>query len=141
VNVRAYNFVPANLWETLDLPEDAPDPSIHVERGTIDNAIFARAIAKIAYCNAVAKYGLDGFRHLVTPDVILGKYPCISYFVRSDPGDPPPPNPGVRHSVEFSTMTGRSGLRLLQAKVRLFASSGTPEHGMPVYYVIMGAPR
>ncbi len=38
-------------------------------------------------------------------------------------------------------MTGGLGLRLLQAKVRLLASSGTAEHGMPIYYVIMGAPR
>ncbi len=34
---------------------------IHVGPGTIDNIMFARAIAKVAFCNAVAKYGLDGF--------------------------------------------------------------------------------
>jgi hypothetical protein len=40
VNVRAYNFVPANLRETLGLPEGAPDPIIHVGPGTIDNVVF-----------------------------------------------------------------------------------------------------
>jgi hypothetical protein len=141
VNVRAYNFLPADLRETLGLPEDAPDPMVHVGPGTIDNVLFARGIAKIGYCNAVAKYGLDGFRHLVAPDIILGRYTWVPYFVGSEPGDPPPPQPGVRHLVELSTMTGRLGLRLLQARVRLFASSGTAEHGMPIYYVVMGAPR
>jgi hypothetical protein len=141
VAVRAYNFLPANLREALGLPEDAPDPMIHVGPGAIDNVLFARALVKIAYCNAVAKYGLDGFRHLVAPDIILGRYTWVPYFVGSEPGDPPPPNPGVRHLVELSTMTGRLGLRLLQARVRLFASSGTTEHGMPIYYVMMGAPR
>ena len=43
---------------------------------------FARGLAKIAYCNAVMKYGqLDGFRHLATTDMILGRYPNIAYFI------------------------------------------------------------
>jgi hypothetical protein len=46
---------------------------------------FARALAKIAYCNAVLRYGLDGFRPLVLPDIILGRYPHVAHFVRSDP--------------------------------------------------------
>jgi hypothetical protein len=39
------------------------------------------------------------------------------------------------------TLTGREGQRLLEAKVRLFAHSGTAEYGMPIYRVVMGAPR
>jgi hypothetical protein len=141
-NVRAYNFMPTNLRETLGLAEDAPDPVVHVGPGTIDNIMFARAITKIAFCYAVAKYGLDGFRHLVVPDIILGKYTWVPYFVGSDPGEPPPPHPRkVRHLVELATITGNGGLRLLEAKVRLFADSGTADHGMPIYRVIMGAPR
>ena len=65
-NVRAYNFMPSTLRETLGLPEDAPDPLVHVASGSIDNVRFARAIAKIAYCGAVAKYGAGGFRPLAT---------------------------------------------------------------------------
>ena len=45
---------------------------------------FARAIAKIGYCHAVAHYGMRGLRSLVLPDLILGKYPHIPYFVGGD---------------------------------------------------------
>jgi len=43
-NVRAYNFTPSNLRETLGLPDDAPDPIVHIGPGMIDNTTFARAI-------------------------------------------------------------------------------------------------
>jgi hypothetical protein len=60
---------------------------------------FARGLAKIAYCNAVMKYG-DGFRPLATRSIILGRYPNIAYFVGSDPTTPSPPYPrGCQHSV------------------------------------------
>ena len=64
---------------------------MHIGPGTINNITFARAITKVAFCHAVAKYGLDGFRHLAAPDIILGKYSCVPYFVGSDPEEPPPP--------------------------------------------------
>lgn len=141
-NVRAYNFVPGNLREILGLADEAPDPIIHIGSGTLNSIVFARAIAKIAYCNVVAKYGLNGFRHLVLPDLILGRYPCVPYFVGTDPGDPPPPDArNVRHAVQIATANGREGLRFLVAAVRLFAHSGTREHGMPIYHVVAGAPR
>lgn len=53
--------MPTNLREALGLADDGPDPVVHVEAGTLDNIKFARAITKIAYYNAVARYGLDGF--------------------------------------------------------------------------------
>jgi hypothetical protein len=141
-NVRGYNFVPANLREILGLPDGAPDPIVHIGSGTLNNIVFARAIAKIAYCNVVARYGLDGFRPLVLPDLILGRYPCVPYFVGTDPGEPPPRNArNVRHAVQIATANGREGLRFLVAAVRLFAHSGSPEHGMPIYHVVAGAPR
>jgi hypothetical protein len=55
--------MPPNFRETLGLADDAPDPLVHIPSGTINNITFARAIAKIAYSHAVAKYGLNGFRH------------------------------------------------------------------------------
>jgi hypothetical protein len=141
-NVRAYNYMPPNLRDALALPEDAPDPVVHIGPGTINNMTFARAITKIAYCNAIARYGLNGFRRLVAPDIVLGNYPWLPYFVGSEPGEPPPPHPRhVRHAVELATATGRGGIRILVASVRLFANSGTAEHGMPIYRVVMGAPR
>jgi len=98
--------------------------------------------AKIAYCGAVAKYGIDGFRAFVLPDIILGRYPWVPYLVGSDPDPPPPPHPpNMRHAIEIATTTERGGLRLLVALVRLFADSGTAEHGMPVYRVVVGAPH
>lgn len=140
--VRAYNFMPPNFRETLGLADDAPDPMVHIPSGTINNITFARAIAKIAYCHAVAKYGLNGFRHLALPDIILGKYSCVPYFVGSDPGPPTPRDPSDRrHAVIFATATSPGGLRLMIAAVRLLAHSGTSEHGMPIYRVVMGAPR
>jgi len=90
-NIRAYNFMPGNLREMLGLANDAPAPMVHIASGTVNNIIFARAVAKIAYCNIVAREGLDGLRPLVLPDLILGRYPCVPYFVGSDPGEPPPP--------------------------------------------------
>lgn len=141
-NVRAYNFMRSTLRETLGLPGDAPDPIVHIASGTIDNTTFARAIAKIAYCGAVAKYGITGFRPLVLPDIILGRYPYVPYFVGSDPGEPPPPRPGQRHAIEIATaVSGIGGLKLLVAVVRLFAHSGTAAHGTPIYRVVVGAPR
>jgi hypothetical protein len=140
-NVRAYNFVPGNLREILGLADDAPDPIIHIGSGSLNNLVFARAIAKIAYCNVVARYGLDGLRPLVLPDLILGRYPCVPYFVGTDPGEPPPPDArNMRHAVQIATANGREGLRFLVASVRLFAHSGTREHGMPIYHVVVGAP-
>jgi hypothetical protein len=61
----------------------------------------------------------------------------------SDPGEPPRPHPGqVRHAIEIATAVGGiGGLRLLVAVVRLFAHSGTAEHGMPIDRVVAGAPR
>src|SRR5262245_40101126 len=79
-NVRAYNFMPSTLREMLGLPDDAPDPVVHIASGEINNITFAIAVTKVAYCGAVAKYGLNGFRHLAVPDIILGKYSCAPHF-------------------------------------------------------------
>jgi hypothetical protein len=139
--VRAYNFMTSTLREILGLPDHAPHPLVRIASGEINNITFARAIAKIAYCGAVARYGITGFQPLFLPDIILGRYACVSHFVGSDPDPPPPPHPrNVRHAIEIATATERSGFRLLVALVRLFAHSGTAEQGMPVYRVVVGEP-
>ncbi len=100
---------------------------------------FARGLAKIAYCNAVMKYGLDGFRPLVIPDIVLGKYPNIAYFVGSDPTLPSPPyRRGIQHSVGLGSIT-YSDTKFLTATIRLFGDSGAQDKGMPFYTVIYGA--
>jgi hypothetical protein len=102
---------------------------------------FARAIAKIAYCQTVARLGLDGFRRLALPDIILGKYTGISYFVGSELAMPPLPEPrGRQHRIDLSDVWSTKRLRLIIASVRLFGNSGTAKYGLPVYTVVVGAP-
>jgi hypothetical protein len=131
--------VPAFLGTALGLQQ--PEELQVVPGFYVDVAQFARAIAKIGYCQAVATFGLDGFRPLVTRDVILGKYPGISQFVGSHLNLPPPPGPrGQQHMIKIFDAWFSPRLRLSVAGVRLFADSGTKEHGMPIYNVVVGAP-
>jgi hypothetical protein len=134
---HVYWWIPPSIRETLrlghgdvaEIQDKTPMPNLQT---------FARAIAKIGYCNAVMKYGLDGFRPLATPDLVLGRYPNIPYFVGSDRDDPPPPEPAGRlHVVHFTDVTiGR--LKYLTVRFRLFAHSGTEQNGMPYYEVVVG---
>lgn len=134
---HVYWSVPPNIRETLGIK--------HGEVARIADATkipnlktFGRAIAKIAYCNAIMEVGLDNFRPLAMPDLILGRYPNIPYFVGSDPGEPPPPlERGVMHSFEFVEIE-YNRLKLLAVKMRLFAHAGTKQNGMPIYTVVVG---
>lgn len=135
---HVYWWIPPTIRQTLglghgdvaEIQDTTPMPNLHT---------FARGIAKIAYCNAVLKFGLDGFRPFATPELILGRYPNIPYFVGSDRADPPPPErPGVLHVMHFTTVeVGR--LKYFTVRFRLFAHSGTAENGMPYYEVVVGA--
>jgi len=135
-----YHDVPTDIRERLSL---APEADVAFGLDTRLNLIpFARAMAKIGYCHAVAVRGLDAVRPLAVPALILGDYPCVSHYVGGDGrANQPPPDPkGQRHKVQImDTSAGR--LRLITVAVRLFADSGTPEHGMPIYHVVVGAPR
>lgn len=137
---KAHGFydIPPSMYERLNLDADVP---VQVRStGELNLAAFSRAIAKIAYCHWVAERGLDAIRPLVTPDLILGMYPHPSYFVGSAPGELPPPTLESLHTIDFATVSyGR--LRLLVVSLRLFASSGTDEHGFPIYDVVIGAPK
>jgi len=74
-----FEYIPENLRETMQITEQQ---SLQVRAsGTINHATFAGAVAKIGYCHAIIRYGLDGFRKLVLPRLILGYYPCIPHFV------------------------------------------------------------
>jgi hypothetical protein len=130
-------YVPNNLRQALGLDENT---QVEITNPVKPHnlPVFARAIAKIAYCTALLKYGLDGFRPLIIPQLILGTYPHIPYFVGPYPRPHRPPNPrGQQHFVEFGHITYKN-LKLLHANVRLFADSGAPESGMPTYLVILG---
>jgi len=133
-----YWYVPPNIRDTIGLKDG--DIARIIDTSPQHNLnTFSRGLARIAYCNAVLKDGLDGFRPLVTPDIILGKYPNIAFFVGSDPTTPSPPYPrGSQHAVHLGSMICQN-LKLLTATIRLFADSGAKEKGMPFYTVIYGA--
>jgi len=135
-----FYYVPPSIRQTLNLA-DGELAEIKAPDIKIDSNKFARAIAKMAYCQAVTFYGLSGFRRLVIRDLILGSYPLVPYFVGCELKDPPPPGDrkGV-HFIDLRVVTiGR--MRLIVGSVRLFAHSGTAENGMPIYRVIVGAPK
>ncbi|HEX4407366.1 MAG TPA: HNH endonuclease [Xanthobacteraceae bacterium] len=138
-NIHQYWYMPENIRETVGMADNeiarvvdtAPEPNF---------ATFARALAKIAYCDTVRRYGLSGFRPLITPDIILGKYTQIAHFVGSEQSEypKPPEAPGHQHVAVGGTITYKR-LKMLNVLIRLFADSGTQEHGMPFYTVIVGA--
>jgi hypothetical protein len=132
-----YWYVPPNINQTLGLSDQDQFEIVNQVKPHNLNT-FARGIAKVAYCTAVLRYGLDGFRPLVTPQIILGHYPHIPYLVGPAPSPHPPPSPrGQQHVIEFGDITyGR--LKLLHARVRLFADSSSPDGGMPIYIVVLG---
>jgi hypothetical protein len=134
-----YSYIPPNMRETLQLADDEL-AEIHPPDISIISTIFARAIAKIAYCEMVAVYGLASFRRLILPDLILGKYPLVPYFVGSELTDPPPPHDKrFVHAINIGDITVGQRLKLIVVSVRLFANSGTKEHGTPIYRVVVGA--
>jgi hypothetical protein len=133
-----YWYVPPHFRDVIGLRDGDITRIIDTSRPH-NFSTFARGLAKIAYCNAVMKYGLHGFRPLVTPDIIRGKYPNIAYFVGSDPRIPPPPyRRGIQHSVILGSIT-YSHTKFLTATIRLFADSGAGDKGMPFYTVIYGS--
>lgn len=135
---HVYWYVPENIRDSIGL-KDGDVARIMDSAPRSNLRTFARGLVKIAYCNGVMKYGLDGFRPLVTTDIILGKYINIPYFVGCEREPPPPPyQRGIQHSVSLGYITYQR-LKLLTATIRLFSDSGTKENGMPFYHVIYGA--
>jgi hypothetical protein len=105
--------------------------------------LFARAIAKIAYCHTVIQLGLDGFRPLLIRKIILGESGAAPFFVGSPLIDPPPPHPrNVLHFIHLRQLEAKRGsLKLWIMQIRLFAASAFKDHGMPINDVIVGAPK
>ena len=130
--------MPPDLPKVLGVSESA-DIKV-ISSGRMDHHFFARALAKIAYCHAVLRYGLEGFRCLALPDVILGRCPAVAYFVGAPKVDPPAPFPSnVFHMIRHTYLDApRSNLRLHLTAIRLFAASASRNHGMPIYHVIVG---
>ncbi len=138
--VNLYASVRPDMKEKLNVD---PSKSLHMKIDTTMNLIaFGRGLAKIGYCNAIVLYGLDGFRHLALPEVILGSYPFVSHYVGGDgaAATKPPDAMGRTHVLDFDAVTnGR--MRLLVTEIRLFAYHGPADQGVPTYRVVVGAPR
>lgn len=134
-----YWLIPPTFGSAIGLKPDE-QAIVHFRgQNNLNVRTFARGLAKIAYCHMVAEYGLGGFRRLVLPQIILGTYPYVPYFVGSDIGDPDPPGPSnIRHTLSYDVFT-RGRLSLLMMSIRLFANSGADKEGMPTYRVVCGA--
>jgi hypothetical protein len=136
---HVFYSVPPNIRETLGLTDgewaDIPFPEFRV-----NHELYARGVAKIAYCDAVVRFGLHKFRSLALTDLILGRYPFIPYFVGCKIEDTPPPTPrDVLHEITVGPEVV-NGVKLLVSRIRLFSNSGLDDHGPPVYEVVLGAP-
>jgi hypothetical protein len=140
-----YYHIPGNIKDTLAL-SDGEIAEIRPDSASDANQ-FGRAMAKIAYCNAIAHFGLDEFEHLELPDLIIGKFPYVSFLVGSVLREPPPPTrDGPLHRIVIGdnwVHDRRNGLwrRVLVTNIRLFATDGTVNNGMPIYTVVTGAPK
>jgi hypothetical protein len=70
---------------------------------------------------------------------ILGRYPNIAYFVRSDPTRPSPPyQRGRHHSVGLGSIM-YSHTKFPTATIRPFGDSSAGDKGMPFLTVIYGS--
>jgi hypothetical protein len=140
VKAHFYYHVPQNIRTTLELRDGEP-AEIHVPDLSIDTPVFARAIAKIAYCQMVAVRGLNGFERHPLPALILGKYLPVSHLVGGDLTTPPKPHERqFVHSIGFATWTPLKGQPFTIATIRLFSNCGTADIGTPLYRVVMAAP-
>jgi len=102
--------------------------------------IFARFLAKLAHCFAVAQFGVNGFKHALPP-IILGTDKNAGWLVGG--GIPPakiPELPAGRtslpdaHELRFA-IYGDEHHDLLVAEMRLCTFTGAPG-----YRVVVGEP-
>lgn len=91
---------------------------------------FARTVAKIGFCAAVAALGLGALTQTPIRDVILGSDPCIGYWVGSWYGEPVNGTHGGLHEIRVKYGSSDSQIHVF---VRLFAQFGAPE-----YHVLLG---
>jgi HNH endonuclease len=141
IKAHTFHTLPPTIRQVLNLSKGDFADIHHPDYGSkINFPRFARAIAKIAYCQTVAHLGLHSFRHLVVPDLILGRYPFVPHLVGASFEEAPPvTDRSVKHVIGPIKVT-YPPLHVIVTHVRLFSNSGTAEHGPPVYSVVVGAP-
>ena len=91
---------------------------------------FAKTLAKIGFCAAVAALGLAAFTHTPIRKVILGSDPCIGQWVGSWHGEPVNETHGGLHAIKVQRSLTGSDIHVV---VRLFAQFGAPE-----YHIVLG---
>lgn len=102
-----------------------------VKLGTINQAEFARMLAKIAHAHAVAESEVIGLSlRFFLPEIILGKSDIYPYYIGGDL-DPQMPEPYF-HQLRFRHAEFK-GRKLYFVTVHLFGSMA-----MPRYHVVVG---
>jgi len=135
--LHRFEFVPKHFRKLLKLSNT--DTLSFLLEVKMDQDQFARAVAKIAYCEAIARFGLNGFERTTIVDFILGRYPFSQFLVGGTPQEVDPPMPKkVDHAILLIDAPQETG-SIVIGQVRLFANTGTSTHGMPWYLVILGA--
>lgn len=133
MQVHAYWWIPESMQKTATMEREQVRAT-----GTINYTAFARAVARIAYCQAVGHLGLDGFDPLHLPALILGRYPHVPYYVGVSREEPPPPeSSGCLHRVDIEPVRIGDETHWLTS-LRFFAHSSYEQHGMPIYRIIVG---
>ena len=133
MQAHAYWWIPESMQKTAEMEREQVRAT-----GTINYTAFARGIARIAYCQAVAHLGLSGFDAMDLPGLILRKYPYVPYYVGVSREDPPPPEPqGHLHSIDIGTVHINDEDHWM-VSLQFFSHSGYENHGMPIYKTIVG---
>ena len=100
---------------------------------------FARLLAKIAYCRAVAEYGIDGFTPLAL-DVILGR--SDDYFLTVGGSlESQPAAPGGDHVLDLSLLFRSPRIAHLIVDVRLFSQIVSPAYRVVAGEVNLDNPK
>jgi hypothetical protein len=129
-----------------DNPDERMQPLIQDgDRGwkittAIRPIVFARMLAKIAHTFAVARLGLDSFKHFLPP-LILGEDDKAAYLI-GGAAPPTAPLPAIpysdkthHHTLTLTVMGSPGKPDVIAMTIRLF------EHiGSPTYWVIVGEP-
>ena len=133
MQAHAYWWIPESMQKTAAMEREQIRAT-----GTINYTAFARGIARISYCQAVAHLGLSGFDAIDLPALILGKYPYVPYYVGVPRENPPPPMPqGQLHRIDIELIRVKDQDHWL-VSLRLFAHSSYENYGMPIYKTIVG---
>lgn len=100
----------------------------------IDDITFARMLAKVAHCVAIARRGINKFEPLLASVILRGENCAYVVGGVTERIEPPVHMPmWVRTEVRPI-----GGVRYVVVFMRFFAYVGPPEKGTPTYSVVVG---